>query len=411
MLKMDKICNHDIQVIANEYGTPLYIYDKLKLLGNYNRLRNAFEKYFRKFQIHFSVKSNSNVHILKLLNELGCGVDCSSPFELLLAFKAGFNNKKIVYTGNYESLEDLVLISKFDIKANLDDISSYNRLLKVKKPSFISFRVNPGIGKGGFEGITTGGADAKFGVPYELLHQAYFKAKADGIKSFGVHIMTGSNILEPMYFAEIVEKLFRIVGKIFRDLEIKPDYIDIGGGFGIPYFPDEKELDIELTAQLISEVFFEFCDKYDLGTPELKIEPGRYLVGNVGYLVTKVTGVKNGYKKFVGIDAGMNTLLRPTLYGAYHKISVYGKNDLTNLVQICGQICENSDVLWKNVPFPEVEEGDLCVVSDVGAYGFSMASNYNGRPLPAEVLVDEESIRLIRKRQTFDEFISSMDIE
>lgn len=411
MLKMDKICNLDIKVIANAYGTPLYIYDKLKLLGNYNRLRNAFEKYFRKFQIHFSVKSNSNVYILKLLNELGCGVDCSSPFELLLAFKAGFDNKKIVYTGNYESLEDLVLISKFDIKANLDDISSYNRLLKVKKPSFISFRVNPGKGKGGFEGITTGGADAKFGVPYELLHQAYYKAKNDGIKNFGVHIMTGSNILEPMYFAEIVEKLFRIVGKIFRDLEIKPDYIDIGGGFGIPYFPDEKELDIELTAQLISEVFFEFCEKYDLGTPELKIEPGRYLVGNVGYLVTKVTGVKNGYKKFVGIDAGMNTLLRPTLYGAYHKISVYGKDNLTNLVQICGQICENSDVMWKNVPFPEVEEGDLCVISDVGAYGFSMASNYNGRPLPAEVLVDEGGIRLIRKRQTFDEFISSMDIE
>lgn len=403
---MEKIGNLDILKIVEKFGTPVYVYDKDIVYKNYEKMKQAFEKYFKRFQIHYSIKSNSNINILKIFKELGSGVDCSSPFELLLALRAGFDESKIIYTGNYESYEDFELITKYKIKINLDDITSYKRLLKFGKPKCIGFRVNPGIGKGGFEGITTGGADAKFGVPYELLREAYAKAKNDGVESFGVHIMTGSNILEPMYFAEIVEKLFRIVGKIFKELNIQPEYIDIGGGFGIPYNDDEQELDLEKVAQMINEVYEDYCQKYDLGTPELKIEPGRFLVGNAGFLITKVTGVKNGYKKFVGIDAGMNILIRPALYGAYHRIKVYKKNDNVNLVQVCGQICENSDIMFKNIPFPEVEEGDICVIFDVGAYGYAMASNYNGRPLPAEVLIDKNEMRLIRKRQTFEDYLS-----
>ncbi|MGC8748297.1 MAG: diaminopimelate decarboxylase [Candidatus Kapaibacteriota bacterium] len=408
---MKTIGNFDIRLLAEKFGTPLYVYDKEKIVNNYKKLFNSFSKYFENFQIHFSVKSNSNIRILKLFKELGSGVDCSSPFELQLSLKAGFEPQKIVYTGNYESDEDFAFISSYDIRVNLDDISSYDRLCRYRKPEVVSFRVNPGIGKGGFEGITTGGADAKFGVPYELLSQAYSKALQNGSKRFGIHIMTGSNILEPIYFAEIVEKLFRIAGKIFKELGIKPEYIDIGGGFGIPYSDDEQELNIEETARLISEVYNEFCEKYELGEPELKLEPGRYLVGNAGFLVAKVTGIKNSYKKFVGIDAGMNTLIRPALYGARHRVVVYGKDEYTHLVQICGQICENSDILLRNVPFPEVQEGDLCVITDVGAYGFSMASNYNSRPLPAEILVDGENAKLIRKRQTFEDLFRTMAID
>ncbi|MCX7909766.1 MAG: diaminopimelate decarboxylase [Ignavibacteria bacterium] len=405
---MEKIQNWDIKELAEKFGTPLYVYSKQKIVDNYYRLHKAFEQHFSKFQIHFSVKSNSNIHILRIFRDLGCGADCSSPFELLLALEAGIKEEKIVYTGNYESSEDFELLSKYNVKINFDDITSYSRFCQFKQPKFVSFRVNPGIGKGGFEGITTGGADAKFGVPYELIYQAYSKAKSNGANEFGVHIMTGSNILEPIYFAEVTEKLFRIVGRVFNELEIKPNYVDIGGGFGIPYTDDERDLDVENTAKLISEIYYEFCQKYDLGNPELKIEPGRYLIANAGYLISKITGIKNGYKKFVGIDAGMNSLLRPSLYGAVHRIKVYGKNDNTHLVQICGQICENSDILAKNVPFPKVQEGDLCIILDVGAYGFSMASNYNGRPLPAEVLVDDASARLIRKRQNFEDFVRSM---
>ncbi|MEJ5286468.1 MAG: Diaminopimelate decarboxylase [Candidatus Kapaibacterium sp.] len=408
---MDFIGNVDVKSLATEFGTPLYVYDRQKIRNNYFKLFHAFSKYFNNFKIHFSVKSNSNVHILKEFKELGCGVDCSSPFELLLVLKAGFDPTDIIYTGNYESDEDFALISRYNIKINFDDITSYERFKKYRQPEFVSFRVNPGIGKGGFEGITTGGADAKFGVPYELLPQAYRKAKDDGARYFGVHIMTGSNILEPIYFAEVVEKLFRIVGRMFQELKIKPEYIDIGGGFGIPYTDDENELDIDKTAEVIFEVYQEYCNKFGFGEPQLKIEPGRYLIGNAGYLISKVTGIKKGYKKFVGIDAGMNTLIRPALYGAIHRIKVYGKREATNLVQICGQICENSDILLKNVPFPDIQVGDICIIEDVGAYGFSMASNYNSRPLPVELLVDNGKVKLIRRRQTFEDYIHLMEVD
>ena len=403
---MKSIGNLDIREIANKFGTPLYVYDKSRIVGNYNRLYEAFSKYFEKFKIHYSVKANSNLHILEIMKNLGAGIDCSSPFELKLALLVGFQPEEIVYTGNYESLEDLEFVSQQNVRINLDDITSFWRLKKVSNPEFVSFRVNPGIGKGGFEGITTGGADAKFGVPYELLHQAYLDAKASGATRFGIHIMTGSNILEPYYFAEVLEKLMRIAGRIFKDLQIKPEYIDVGGGFGIPYTDDEIELDIETSARLLAEVFKDFVEKYDLGTPELKIEPGRFLVANAGYLVTKVTAIKNGYKKFIGIDAGMNILIRPALYGAIHRVKIYGKDGAVQMAQVCGQICENSDILAKNVPLPEVVEGDILVFLDAGAYGFAMASNYNGRPLPAEVLVDGNAAIEIRRRQTFEDYIS-----
>jgi len=405
---MKLIGKFDIRELAERFGTPLYVYDKEKIVANYNKLYLSFSRYFKKFSIHYSVKANSNIHILEVLRSLGAGADCSSPFELRLALLAGFKPEKIVYTGNYESLEDLEYVSQHNVSINLDDITSFWRLKKVTNPEFVSFRVNPGIGKGGFEGITTGGADAKFGVPYEMLYQAYSDAKASGVKRFGIHIMTGSNILEPFYFAEVLEKLMRISGRIFKELQIKPEYIDIGGGFGVPYTDEDMELDIETSVRLLSEVFFEYIERYDLGLPELKIEPGRFLVANAGYLVCKVTGIKNGYKKFIGLDAGMNILIRPALYGATHRVKIYGKDGVVQMVQICGQICENSDILGKNVPVPEIVEGDIAIFLDVGAYCFSMASSYNGRPLPAEVLVDDNSVMEIRRRQTFEDFVSSM---
>lgn len=408
---METINNFDIREIVERFGTPIYVYDESSIVSNYRRLSEAFSRYFERFSIHYSIKANSNIRILQILNSLGAGVDTSSPFELRLALHAGFNREKIVYTGNYESIEDLIEVAQHNIRINLDDISSFNKLLSLHKPDIVSFRVNPGIGKGGFEGITTGGADAKFGVPYELLAEAYKMAKMEGIRRFGVHIMTGSNILEPYYFAEVLEKLFRIIGHIFSELEIKPEYIDIGGGLGIPYTEEEKELDLDFTAKLVSEVFFEYIRKYGFDVPELILEPGRYLVGNAGYLIAKVTGVKNGYKKFVGIDAGMNCLIRPALYGATHRISVYGKNSYYQLVNICGQICENSDIIAKNLPAPEIQEGDILIIRDVGAYGFSMSSNYNGRPRPAEVLVNQQGLHLIRRKERYEDFISTMILE
>ncbi|GAB1372389.1 hypothetical protein MASR1M45_24510 [Candidatus Kapaibacterium sp.] len=196
-----------------------------------------------------------------------------------------------------------------------------------------------------------------------------------------------------------------IAGNIFDKIGSAPEYVDIGGGFGIPYEDDDEVLDIELTAKLVAEVFEEKCAKYGFGKPSLLLEPGRYLVGNAGWLITKVTGVKHSYKHFVGVDAGMSTLIRPALYGAKHRTYVYGKDVPEWNVNLCGQICENSDIFAKNVFMPPVSEGDLLILRDVGAYGFTMASNYNNRPRPAEVIIDNDNVRLIRRREKFEDFL------
>ncbi len=405
---MEKIGKTDIKHLAEQFGTPLYVYDSNIIKNNYSKLKSAFDSYYPRNTVHYSVKANSNLNILKLFNELGCGADCSSPFELYLANITGFAKDKILYTGNYESIEDLREVSKYNVKINVDDINSFTRLAKIKLPEIISFRINPGIGRGGFEGIVTAGSDAKFGVPYEQAYEAYRTAKDSGVNRFGIHMMTGSNNLEPYYFAEVVDKLMTIAGNVFTKLGIAPEYIDIGGGFGIPYDDDEEELNIDETARLVAETLLEKCKKYHFGEPELKMEPGRYLIGNAGFLISKVTGLKNSYKRFIGIDAGMNVLIRPALYGARHRMKIYAKEDRKNFYYVCGQICENSDIMAAHIYLPEVEEGDILIIQDVGAYGFSMSSNYNNRLRPAEILIKNEKVQLIRARETYEDLLRLM---
>lgn len=405
---MDSINGLDIKQLAEEFGTPVYIYDCNRIKSNYNKLKGGLDRYYPKNSIHYSLKANSNLRILEYISSLGAGADCSSPIELELARLAGFDSSRILYTGNYESEEDLQKALELGVRINLDDISSFNRLIKFNIPEILSFRINPGIGKGGFEGITTAGSDAKFGVPYEMAYDAYKLAKDAGVKRFGIHMMTGSNNLEPYYFAEIVEKLMTIAGRIFVPLNIQPEYVDIGGGLGVPYYDDEKELDIDLTAKLISEALREKSAKFGFGEPELILEPGRFIIADAGFLISKITGVKKSYKTFVGLDAGMNTLIRPALYGAYHKVDVYGKNHKTNLVTLCGQICENSDIFAKNLPFPEVEDGDIVIFHNAGAYGYSMSSNYNNRLRPAEVMILNGEPLLIRKREIIDDILNGI---
>jgi diaminopimelate decarboxylase len=404
---MNHISNYDIKKIAEEFGTPVYVYDAEQFKHNYNKLKSALNKYYPKNDIHFSVKANSNLKILELFKNLGAGADCSSPNELRLANMVNFSKENILYTGNYESYEDLNYVSQFDVKLNLDDLNSFKRLINVRKPERISFRINPGIGRGGFEGITTAGSDAKFGIPYEKAKEAYKFALDSGVTRFGIHMMTGSNNLEPYYFAEVVDKLMIIAGSIFPELGIVPEYFDIGGGQGVPYYDDEKELNVDLMSELVAQIFREKCEKYSFGEPQLILEPGRYLAANAGYLITKVTGIKEGYKKFVGLDAGMGTLVRPSMYGAYHRSYVYGKESVEKeKVNLCGQICENSDIFAKNQLLPIMEEGDLLTFRDAGAYGFTMSSVYNNRTRPAEVLIQDGKAILIRRREKFEDMLN-----
>ncbi|MBT7609685.1 MAG: diaminopimelate decarboxylase [Bacteriovoracaceae bacterium] len=394
----------DFRKIANEFKTPTYVYDQNKIEKNYQKLYHAFSSHYKNFKIHYAVKANPNPAIIKILLDQGAGVDCSSPGELEAALRAGTKKENILYTGNYESQEDLSQILNADIKFNLDDLTSFERLLEIRKTDFVSFRINPGMGKGGHEAVVTGGTDAKFGIPYEKAFEAYKIAKEAGVQRFGLHMMTGSNNLEPYFFREAVEKLMEIGGDIFNRLDIKPEYVDIGGGFGIPYTEEDVYLDVELLGRLVCEKFTKKLDEYSLGRPQLLIEPGRYLVGNAGILITSVTGVKESYRTFVGVDAGMNTLARPALYQAIHRVSTPYNSGPTRKMNLCGQVCENADIFAKNLDLPKnLKEDDLVLLHDVGAYGFCMSSVYNGRPRPAEILINSDQSKLIRRRETIED--------
>ena len=265
----------------------------------------------------------------------------------------------------------------------------------------------------GIEGLVFSGPDAKFGVIERDIEKAYTLAKEIGVKKFGIHMMTGSNILKPEYFQQIVERLLDIAGPIAQKLNIQFDFIDIGGSLGVPYRPEEEELDVELVAKNVIATFRKKLEEYNLGEPILIHEPGRYLVCDAGILLAKVTSIKEGYKKFIGLDAGMHTLLRPALYQAYHHILyVNNLNAAENeRVNIVGQICENTDTFAKNRPLSsDVAIDDVLAFLNTGAYGFSMSSQYNSQPRSAEVLVDNGHSEIIRERETFEDLLRGTKI-
>jgi len=313
----------------------------------------------------------------------------------------------MIYSGIYYNNEDLDYGVKNNAKINVDDVSKLDYLKKLNINE-ICFRVNPGIGNGKFNQIVTGGKEAKFGIVEDEILDAYKRAKELGFNKFGIHMMTGSCILESDYFEKITKLLMDIAGNISKKLNIKFEFIDIGGGFGIPYEEHEKELDLDKTAFNVVKIFKEKLKEYDLGEPYLVIEPGRYIIGDSCILLTKVASIKKKPKNFIGVDAGMNNLIRPMLYDAYHEILLANNLKLLkkNKVDIVGQICESTDIFAKDRLMPEVNENDILAVLNCGAYGFSMSSNYGGKMKPAEVLVSDNDSKLIRKREEFKDLES-----
>jgi diaminopimelate decarboxylase len=399
--------------IAHEFGTPVYVTSEARLRENYRRLHSAFASLKKEFSIHYAVKANSNLAIMKILREEGAGADCASPAEIYFAGLAGFERERTIYSGNYNSDTELQTALESGVIINLDDGPLLRRLIKFGMPGLISFRINPGTGKGRYAGITTAGPDAKFGMMEREALAAYREARDAGISRFGMHMMTGSNVLEADYFSLVTGKLMDTASKISAELGISFEFIDIGGGFGVPYEPGERELDIKRVARGVVDVFNRTLDSSrSMGNPALVIEPGRYLVADTTVLLSTVTYVKHSVKTFVGCDAGMNVLLRPALYGAYHEILVANKMDLplTETADITGQICENTDVMAKERKICNVEAGDVLAIMNAGAYGFSMASRYNGRPLPPEVLVSGNRVRLIREREDIADMLRTQEI-
>ncbi len=405
--------------IVEAYDTPLYVYDENTIRNQYRKLVDSFSKHYPNFSCFYAIKVNNNLAILRILEQEGAGIDCSSPGDIFLGKKAGFAKEKMLYSGVSPRYMELKYAVESEVNINLNETSSLDCLYSIyektgKSPEFISFRINPGIGKGNVAGNVLAGKDAKFGINEDEAIFAYKKAKDYGCSKFGIHMMTGSCILEPQYFEDITSKLLDICGNIKNELGINFEFIDIGGGFGVTYKPGEKDLDLEQTTKMISDVFSDKVKRYELAEPELRIEPGRYIVCESGILLTKVTSVKKGAKTFIGVDAGMNTLLRPALYDAYHEIFVasqlrlHEKGESFEKVNVAGPICENTDHFAKDRLLPKVYGGETLAILNAGAYGFSMGSQYNSRPMCAEVLVNGGKHELIRKRQDVSDIARDM---
>lgn len=407
-----KINNVKVENLTKKYGTPLYVYDFNKIEKNISKVVNAFIHPSIKNEIFYAMKANCHPAIVRLIAQNGLGMDCVSPGELQVALDAGLPKDKILYTANYESSEELKKAYNAGIILNLDDINSFHRLKVYGVPEFISFRINPGKGQGKFEQITTGGVKAKFGVPYEKVVGVYSIAKEAGVKRFGAHMMTGSGILDNDHFPQMLELLLKHLGVVSKELGIKFEFIDIGGGMGIPYTNEEIPIDVNQVASRCYQIFEERVKEYSLGNPKLTIEPGRIFVGDAGWLVTKVNGMKNSYKKFVGVDAGVNTLIRPALYKAGHRIFLNGKENCkeTETVDICGQICENTDILATDYQLPEAKENDLLIIEDCGAYGNVMSMPYNLRFRPAEIAIYNDKVYEITRRENIDDYYSRIKL-
>lgn len=384
--------------LAEEFDTPLYAYDKETIQDRYRRLEEAFGSRYENFEIHYAVKANSNPEIVRTLVEMGAGLDCASKAEMMLASEL-VDSRNIIYTGPFNREDELQYAAEKNVTINLDGTYLLDKFDKF--PKKICFRVDPGIGKGK-HGLAFGGGDTKFGVEEDEVVEAYRKAMEKGAEEFGIHMMTGSCVLDPEYFEQITERLLDIAGRVREELGIEFEFIDIGGGLGIPYEPDEEPLDLEETAERVTEMFRQKADEHDLGRPELRIEPGRFLVAESGVLLTEVTGVKEkGRKTFVGTDTGMHHMIRPMLLDAYHEIVL--ANDLERPVEsekdVVGPVCSSTDVMAEDRPLPRVEQGNILGIMNAGAYGFTMASHWNSRPLPAEVMVEDGQVNVIRERE------------
>ena len=402
-----------IQGLAEKYGTPTYVYNEQRIRENFRRAYDAFTSYYPDFKFFYAVKACNNPAIVNILRQEGAGIDAASVNEILLAKSVGLGGEDVMFSGNFLSDEDIEQGLDSGVIFNLDDISILPRVLKYKVPEILSFRINPGYGKSNVgDYVTNAGPTAKFGLHPNMVTEAYRQAKDAGVKRFGVHMMPGSCLLDPEYFAFVTNLLMEIVGKAASKLKIDFEFIDIGGGLGIPYSDDEPELNIEKTAKMIAETFKKSIAKYGIKAPRLMMEPARYFTGDAGVVLGKVHSIKNSYSKIIGTDIGMNILARPAFYGAYHHVIFNGREgDPTEKSGLCGQLCENTDYWVKERDFPKtVQEGDIVVATDAGAYGYGMSYQYNGRLRPAEVLVNGDESYLIRERETFDDMLKDTSI-
>ena len=387
--------------IAKEFGTPVYVYHAGKIKEQYGKLVAAFSSLDTKF--FYACKALTNINILKYVNSLGCGIDCSSVNEVKLALHAGVPKEKILYTSNGISFAEIEEVASHGVHLNIDSLSNLEKFGKKYGSSYpVGVRIRPNILAGGNLKISTGHEKSKFGIPVDQVDHILQLAQKHSIKVKALHIHTGSDIKDADVFVHGIKVLSELVPH-FNDLSV----IDLGGGFKVPYEPDDEETDMNLIARKLKTFLDSHLSK-DGKKYQLWFEPGKYLVSECGYLITKVNVVKdNIHQIFVGVDTGLNHLIRPMMYDAYHHIvNISNPDAQEKAYTVTGYICE-TDTFASDRLLHEVREGDYLVFYNAGAYGFEMASHYNSRYKPAEVLVNDGKASLIRRPDNFDTLIQN----
>ncbi|HUJ84566.1 MAG TPA: diaminopimelate decarboxylase [Candidatus Acidoferrales bacterium] len=403
-----------VKELAQKYDTPLYVVSEKRIRDNYNRVFDALTSSYKYLRVYYAAKANSNLTVLKVLQSQGAYLDTVSPGEVFMGLVSGYTPDRIMFTGTSVRNDELKMLADANITVNIDSLSEIERLLKIGVPQVLSVRINPEIGAGHHEHCITAGPDSKFGLWEEEAIQAYAIAKRARVERFGIHMHIGSGILDVEPYVRTVEKLLSIAKRVHDEVGVSFDFIDIGGGFGVPYSPEDKDFDWAAFSSKVVGPFKSKVAEYGLGKPYLCVEPGRYLVCDASILLTTVNTVKvTPSKKFVGVDAGFNTLIRPTMYGSYHSIVVANKLGAQNkeTYDVVGPICESGDALAKNRELPAIEEGDVLAVLNVGAYGFSMSSQYNARPRAAEVMIRQGKPTVIREREQLDNLTANQRVE
>jgi diaminopimelate decarboxylase len=395
--------------LAGQFDTPLYVVSESRIRENYARLRAALACNYAKVRIYYAAKANSNLSVLKILETEGASIDAVSPGEVSMALATGFPAERILFTGTSVRNDELKFLIDLNVTVNVDSLSQLDRLLQITVPPVLSVRVNPEIGAGHHDHCITAGKTTKFGLWESNALKAYAKAKKVGVERFGIHMHVGSGVLNVKPFLLALEKLLIVAKKVHDEVGVRFEFVDMGGGLGVPYKPEEQELNPSLFSKKVLSLFKNKIAEYGLGEPFFYVEPGRYLVCDASVLLTTVNTVKvTPFKKFVGVDAGFNTLVRPAMYGSYHHVLVANKLDAgeEETYDVVGPVCESGDALAKDRRLPKIQEGDMLAVLNAGAYGYSMSSQYNGRPRAAEVLVKNGNFALIRERESLDDLMS-----
>lgn len=411
-MKTPFVTKAQVDEMIKKYPTPFHLYDEKGIRENARKLYQAFSwnKGFKEF---FAVKATPNPTILRILKEEGCGTDCSSLTELMMSDKLGFTGDEIMFSSNDTPAEEFVLAKKLGATINLDDFTHIDFLEKTAGiPEKICCRYNPG---GTFSISTTimdNPGDAKYGMTKDQIIEAYRILKGKGVKRFGMHAFLASNTVTNDYYPVLARTLFEVAVEIKEKTGVKLDFINLSGGVGVPYTPDKEPNDILAIGEGVRKVYEEILVPAEMGDVALYTELGRFMLAPYGHLITTAIHEKHTHKEYIGVDACAVNLMRPAMYGAYHHITVLGKENepCDHKYDVTGSLCENNDKFAIDRMLPKIDMGDVLVIHDTGAHGFAMGYNYNGKLKSAEVLLCEDgSTKLIRRAETPDDYFATLD--